>query len=379
MIRLLHTADWQIGKPFTTIEGDTGAEVRSQRVKTIDSIVQIAKENQVEAILVAGDVFDANTLGNDLLRKTIYAMQEFSGTWVLIPGNHDAHIAQSVWTRIQNLKILPDNIILALKPEPISICDEQVTILPAPLQYRHETSDLTHYFDQIETEDGIFRIGLAHGTVQGILNEEVENHNLIAQNRAETAKLDYLALGDWHGTKKINNRIWYAGTHETDRFRSTNPGNCLLIELEEAGKEPTVTEIPTTYYEWKKFEFEIYAEEDIQILNNQLSQLGEAKRQIVRLSLKGSINLATQSNLEKILDSWKARFHYLRVKQEELARKPSEEDIQSLTKNSVIHDVVHNLIKIKDDPTQEDQAFAELALEILYQEHKLLQESGHAL
>ena len=54
-------------------------------------------------------------------------------------------------------------------------------------------------------------------------------------DRAAAARLDYLALGDWHGTLEIAPRTWYAGTPEPDRFRANDAGNVLLVELDEPG------------------------------------------------------------------------------------------------------------------------------------------------
>ena len=57
-MRLIHTADWQIGKPF----GRFGPEVRNAlaeaRFDAIDRIGRIAADCGVDHVIVAGDVFD---------------------------------------------------------------------------------------------------------------------------------------------------------------------------------------------------------------------------------------------------------------------------------------------------------------------------------
>ena len=75
------------------------------------------------------------------------------------------------------------------------------------------------------------RIGLAHGSIRDF-SSRGEAQNQIAPDRAQRSNLDYLALGDWHGTLRVDARTWYSGTPETDRFQRDEPGHALLVTLE---------------------------------------------------------------------------------------------------------------------------------------------------
>ena len=88
-ISLLHTADWQLGKPFGSIEGDAAAMRREERFEAVKRIAKLARDREVDAILVAGDVFDSATTPNQVLRRALEAMSAYDGLWVLLPGNHD--------------------------------------------------------------------------------------------------------------------------------------------------------------------------------------------------------------------------------------------------------------------------------------------------
>ena len=112
-LTLLHTADWQIGKQFAPIAGDAGAMLRTQRLETIRALAALASERCVDLVLVAGDVFEDNAVSDETLRRTMNALDGFEGPWVLLPGNHDAALAQSVWSRLRRLAIVPDNVVLA--------------------------------------------------------------------------------------------------------------------------------------------------------------------------------------------------------------------------------------------------------------------------
>ncbi len=167
-VKILHTADWQIGKVFADIDdldGDRAAELRSQRLKTVAKIAAKATEHAVDAVVVAGDVFDTNDrskVTDELLLRTLGAMEGFGGDWLLLPGNHDAAGGQSAWERLKQLKP-PANIKLMTTAEPQLIADHRLAILPAPLLRRHEASDVTAVLDGMQTPPETVRVGVAHG------------------------------------------------------------------------------------------------------------------------------------------------------------------------------------------------------------------------
>src|SRR5262245_43456311 len=99
-LTLLHTADWQLGKSFGNLPDEIGPILRDQRLKTVEALARIASERGVDAILVAGDVFDTNGVSDLVLRRALNAMKGFGGPWVLLPGNHDPALSESVWTRL---------------------------------------------------------------------------------------------------------------------------------------------------------------------------------------------------------------------------------------------------------------------------------------
>ncbi|MCG7872371.1 MAG: DNA repair exonuclease [Candidatus Thiodiazotropha lotti] len=372
-VTFIHTADWQIGKQFKNVSGDPGAALRSQRLDTVKTIAELAQERQVDAVMVAGDVFEDNAVSDETLRRTMNAMASFKGPWVLLPGNHDSGLTQSAWSRLRRLAVVPENVIFADQPEPIELCQGRLVVLPAPLQRRHEVRDLTEWFDAFHSDEGVFRVGIAHGAVTNRLPEAAEAQNPIADTRVEMANLDYLALGDWHGTLEVAHRTWYAGTPEPDRFKANEPGNVLLVELNEAGKDPKVERVPIGNYQWVQMAFEVMDDQAISVLDNQLAALGEGGRTLVRLKLTGTVGLATRHQLDELLDDWHARLHFLDVDDTALLAQPSSDDIAALGVTGFVRDAIETLVGIERDTEHPDHGDAGRALQILYLEQKGLQ------
>lgn len=329
--RILHTADWQIGKGFGQIPDDDGAALRNQRLEFVTHLAELAKSEEVDAVLVAGDVFDAQSVSDRTVRQVFERMRAFTGPWVMLPGNHDAAVAESVWERARRLGAVQPNVYLATVAEPIVLQEAKLAVLPAPLQRRHEPADITTWFDEVDRPDGYISVGLAHGSVAERLPANAEASNPIADDRATTANLAYLALGDWHGTFRVNERTWYSGTPETDRFNSNNPGNALLVTLPDDGRSPAVEMRATTRYQWHRLTYAVYESDDIAALEDRLAALGEPTvDQVVDLTLYGALTLADKTILDETIESWRARLRYLRVNESDLTTRATEADLAGL-------------------------------------------------
>ncbi len=373
-VKILHSADWQIGKAFADIDdldGDKAAELRSQRLKTVQRIAEIARERAVDAVVVAGDVFETNGVRDESLRRTLNAMAAFSGEWLLLPGNHDAAEAESAWTRLSRLQP-PRNVRLLTRPEPVLVAEHRLAILPAPLVRRHEAVDTTEVMDTMETPPQAVRVGVAHGSIKGRLPERSEALNEIAEDRAERARLDYLALGDWHGTLPIAPRTWYAGTPEPDRFKDNEAGNVLLVTIDAPGAAPVVEKIPVGRFRWRRVQASLHGLADLDALSAQLAGLGAPyDRHVVHLDVTGVVDLATREALEVLLEDWRAKLHVLRCRTDQLLSQPSEADLDRIATQGFLHTALVRLRSLASDDKHsgEERDKARLALEILYAEH----------
>ncbi|MCZ2497215.1 DNA repair exonuclease [Xylophilus sp. Kf1] len=337
MLKFLHTADWQIGRVFAQFEEDDAAALFEARFRVIERIAAIAARESVDAVLVAGDVFDAQTVSDKTIRRMFLAMTGFGGPWVLIPGNHDAALAESVWERARRLQAVPANVVACLAAEP-HLLPGKCVLLPAPLTQRHTHHDLTAWFDGAPTEPGLPRIGLAHGSVSGILAEGIDSSNPIAPDRAATARLDYLALGDWHGTRRIDARTWYAGTPETDRFKGNDSGQALLVGIAAVGAEPQVQPLATGEHRWRSHELVLAGPSDVEQVEQWLAAAG--RQDVLQLRLSGSADLAGHRRLREAAAAAAARVRALLWDDETLRLEPTDDDIAALDAGGYVGEVL---------------------------------------
>ncbi|MGQ2995927.1 metallophosphoesterase family protein [Variovorax sp.] len=362
MTRFLHTADWQIGRQFASFDPEHAPILAEARIAVVERLAALALEHRVDAVLVAGDVFDAQTVSERTLRRLFNALAAYSGPWLLIPGNHDAALAESVWTRAQRLGAVPAHVHLLLAPELRLFEAQGFAVLPAPLAQRHTYNDLTAWFDEADTPAGLLRIGLAHGSVQGLLSEDIDSANPIAPERAASARLDYLALGDWHGCKRIDARTWYAGTPEPDRFKDNGSGQALLVEIDAPGAEPCVTQLQVGRFRWQAIAGVLQVASDADALEAQLEGLDA--HDVVDLRVQGRIDLAGLQRLQAAIGRAEARARHLQADLSALRLEPTDEDIAGLRADGYLGEVMQELREAQAgaDPAQARIAQDALAL-----------------
>ena len=100
VIRFIHTADWQLGKPFGRMPDEVRAALQEVRLDAIDAIGKLAADKSAKDVLVAGDVFDTFEPGERVVRQTLTRMGRANCRWWLLPGNHDYARAEGLWARL---------------------------------------------------------------------------------------------------------------------------------------------------------------------------------------------------------------------------------------------------------------------------------------
>jgi DNA repair exonuclease SbcCD nuclease subunit len=341
MLRLLHTADWQIGRQYARFDPEDAGALFDARFDAVERIAALACAEGVDAVLVAGDVFDAQTVSDRTLLRLFQALEGYAGAWILIPGNHDAALAESVWTRAARLRAIPDHAHVLLTPGVREFPALELAVLAAPLTQRQTHGDLTEWFDGADTAPGLLRVGLAHGSVQGILAEDIDSANPIAADRARRARLDYLALGDWHGLKQVDARTWYSGTPEQERFKDNGAGQVLRVDLPGPGLEPVVTARPMTRFRWESWARTLSVETDLDALLRELG--GLTADRVLELRLAGQIDLADEARLAQALVHAQARCRSLRCERSGLRIEPTDADIAALHADGYVGEVIAEL------------------------------------
>src|SRR6516164_18250 len=85
-MKILHTSDWHVGKVLK------GRDRYDEHVAVLRCLVQMARDEDVDLVLIAGDVFETaapTAKAQGLVMRTLLALREDGRQVVVIAGNHD--------------------------------------------------------------------------------------------------------------------------------------------------------------------------------------------------------------------------------------------------------------------------------------------------
>lgn len=357
-MKFLHTADWQIGISLAQL-GDKAAEARNRRVSTAREIAALAGRHNVDFVLVAGDTFEHNGVGEAVVFEIASTLNGFPCPVYVIPGNHDPAVPGSVWER----PIWKDCPKVHLLTEPCPIDVPGGTLFPCPVRDPYAAEDPTQWIPT-EPSEGI-RIGLAHGAVLG--NPEIEPGYPIPRNAPELRRLDFLALGHWHSTALFPPsgpaRMAYSGTHEPTRFGEPDSGNVLLVEIPAPGAAPRVEKRRVASLQWLTLERTIRDAADLKALRAELECLPDPANSVVECRLHGVLRRAHLDELDPVEAFMAERFFFGRLDTAGLLPEPQDSGwIEDLPAGYLRHAAQRLLEQAGQTP---DPAPAE-ALRLLY-------------
>jgi DNA repair exonuclease SbcCD nuclease subunit len=370
--RFIHTADWQLAKPFANMPAQLAGELAAARLGIIVRVAAIARAEGAAHAVVAGDVFDGDLIETVVIRRALEQLRQEAGiTWALLPGNHDPARAGGLWERIARIGV-PDNVVVLTESKPFALVPEAV-ILPAPLTSKNPGRDPTDWMDHAETAPGVLRIGLAHGSVHGF-GSEGESSVPLARDRAARAGLAYLALGDWHGAKQIDARTWYSGTPEPDRFKENDTGNVLAVSIDGLAP-PVVKKIASAHFNWVQMTSVIRSIGDLQTIERKVTVSPDtSSRVLLSLTLSGALTLSEYAELESWKQTIEGRLRHLELDETGLAVTASGGDLESFgslagqegAQGGVLTVAARRLAAIARDAAHPQRAAADLALRRLY-------------
>ena len=223
----LHTSDWHLG----ATEGER--ELREDQYFFIDEICRIIEERQVDAVLLAGDVYDRSVGSASAIRLYNYAMEricrDLKKTVLTIAGNHDSADRLSSCGSLLEKAGLYISGAAEREARVVAFDDAEVFLLPwvteekvRSLYPEERISDLTGAY-QVLTDHMRERfspdkkhIVVSHAF---ITNAETSTSDRAAEIGFATQVsasvfdgFDYVALGHIHKPHNVNGHIRYSGT-----------------------------------------------------------------------------------------------------------------------------------------------------------------------
>lgn len=252
-LRFIHAADLHLDSPFKGMEVELPKELfarmKESTFSSFSRIVQVAIEEKVDFVLLAGDLYDADARSiraQLFLRNELQRLDDHNISVFIIHGNHD-HLGGS-FAEIE----FPSNVTVF----------EKDTVEYKPFYKNNQLSAYIYGFSYLQqavfenmtsqyekTEQAPFHIGMLHGSV-----EEASDHSRYAPflvRELLDKQFDYWALGHIHKRNVLYEQppIIYPGNIQGRHRKETGEKGCYLVTL---GSSVSYTFVPTADVIWEE-------------------------------------------------------------------------------------------------------------------------------
>lgn len=265
-MRFLHTSDWHLGRSFHRVN------LLGAQAAFVDHLVDTVREHRVDAVLVAGDIYDRAVPplpAVELYDRALHRLAELGVPTVMISGNHDSARRLGVGAG------LIDRAGIHLRTDPAGCADPVVLadvhgevalyglpyLEPALVKDQFDAEKVSHEavlgaaMDRIRADlaaraPGTRSVVLAHAFVTGGQASDSERDITVGGVEAVPASVfdgvDYAALGHLHGCQTINERVRYSGSPLAYSFSEADHRKTMwLVELGADGEIAAAERIDT--------------------------------------------------------------------------------------------------------------------------------------
>ncbi|MGS0691774.1 exonuclease SbcCD subunit D [Shewanella sp. 0m-4] len=255
-MKFIHTSDWHIGRQL-----HNQSLLDDQRF-VLNQIVELAKTHDVDAVVVAGDIYDrsippaaAVALLDEVVNRLV---NELEIPLIMIAGNHDGHERLGFASRQMNDSGLHIVGPLTQEIRPIELKGKQGNAMfyglpyadPATVRHVFECEVSTHeeamvkLLEQVQEHDsqGLPKVVISHCFLDGGSESESERPLSIGGADKVSPKLfndfNYTALGHLHGPQyKGAEHVRYSGSMLKYSFSEQHQNKSVtLVELDSDGK-----------------------------------------------------------------------------------------------------------------------------------------------
>ncbi len=222
-MRLVHTSDWHLGRTLH------GVGMLEHQAAYLDHLVELVRAEGVDAVLVAGDVYDRAippVEAVELLADALARLSE-TATVVLTPGNHDSAVRLGFGAALMrpgvHLRARPEQVgtpvvldgggmLVAVYPLPYLDPDAVRDVLGdgEPTARSHQavmTAAMARVRADLGGRPGVRSVVMAHAFVLGGAASDSERDIRVGGVDSVPAEVfagvDYVALGHLHGAQRL--------------------------------------------------------------------------------------------------------------------------------------------------------------------------------
>lgn len=312
-MKIIHCADLHLdSKLSANLTGAKKRERKAELLHTFERMVDYAAQNDVEAIIIAGDLFDTRNV-SVTARNTVYQsiVNHDDIDFYYLKGNHDADSFLSALETIPgNLKLFGD-VWTSYK------ADEAGTISVTGVELSADNSAIIYNSLVLDTDK--INIVVLHG--QEALYQTKDKTECINLTALKNKGIDYLALGHIHSYKKepLDRRgvYCYPGCLEGRGFDECGEHGFVLLTIDESSRTVESEFIPFAQRRLYTVPVDISDCMTVTDIRDRMrEELGKSDidaGSLVKAVLSGSVDVECDKNNELLLKYFEGGYYFIKI------------------------------------------------------------------
>lgn len=357
-LKIFHTSDVHIGLKFTRgYSKKIRQTLIDARLETLSRMVDTANDKDCNLFVLAGDLFENLSVSKALIRETGEVLKRFEGLVVVLPGNHD-YIQESddpLWPIFEDALGEGNLVLKKSRPYDLSLHGVEAVVYPGVCTSKHSAENAVGWIaDEATTEEGIIRIGIAHGSLEGLSPDFNKDYYPMSKELLGAFGLDVWLLGHTHVRHPDRDEVssggecFFPSVPEPDGFDCRHPGYAWIIEIDEEHK------VSASSHRVGKFQFHTLSETvaneaDVNALKKQFEGFNE-EADLVKLKLSGRLPAEMFEQIGGLLEGLERQTLYMESDFTELLSEIRQQDIDAeFTEGSFPHRLLSELAVDESD------------------------------
>ena len=341
MLKIFMTGDNHIGLKYAKY-GEKAAFLAEKRISAFRDMVKKANEEECGLFVITGDLFEnISGIAKRDIASLLNILSEFNGTVAVLPGNHDYYDEEAkVWKDFKAASDSCHNILILNEYRPYSVFsgDDEVVIYPAFCTSKHSKpgeNNLDWVKDENILPDETYRIGIAHGAVEGETIDSEGRYFLMTRKELEAIPVDAWLIGHTHVPFPNNlakefsacDKIFNAGSHVQPDVATNTEGSCFIIEISK-DKKVKAKKFLSGNIRFYRPEIKVSAGNMEEIIERELSEFN-SESVIDGMVISGTADKDEYEDRREIIENALARFVSGSYDDSALSRLISKELIDS--------------------------------------------------
>lgn len=318
-MKIIHCADLHLdSKMSANLDKESAKERKGEILHTFGRMVEYAAQNQVAAILIAGDMFDTKNISATTKNTVLHHISSHPEiNFYYLKGNHDND------NFLSGLEEIPENLKL-FGSQWTAYEEAQGRVQIWGLELSAENAESAYHM--LVTDAEKFNIVMLHG--QEVKSAVKDKAEIIQLKALRNKGIDYLALGHIHTYKKekldARAEYCYAGCLEGRGFDECGEHGFVMLDIEEKSGRYTHTFVPFAQRKLYTVNVDVTGcettAEMVEKSETSLQETGCENSSLVKIVLKGMLDVECEKDITYFQSRFKSHFYFVKVYDETMLK-----------------------------------------------------------